>query len=135
MVTIIVLRPSPVQGPSSVFWLDHRVGRASSFFFKSKQRRFSNNKKKTKKNQRVCNRILPGQPAGSYRVFSSPFFLQPGLVPASGWPGSGSTCRAGPSFKTIVTSINGNFCKLEGWVEKFYTQNRSITLMNQWELN
>jgi hypothetical protein len=58
----IVLRPSPVQGPGSGFWLGHRVGRVNSFFKKkSKRRRFSKkNKTKKNKSQRVCNRVLPG---------------------------------------------------------------------------
>jgi len=73
------------------------------FFFKSKRRHFSKKQKKNK-SQRVCNRVLPSQPGcrvnppnqPGHIGFSLPlFFLQPGLVPAPGRPGPGSTCRAG----------------------------------------
>jgi len=67
------------------------------FFKKSKRRRFS----KKKKSQRVCNRVLPGQPPpgqpGNTGFFLSLFFLQPGPVPAPGRPGPGSSHRAGPA--------------------------------------
>jgi hypothetical protein len=47
----------------------------------------------------------PGQP-GHTGFFLPPFFHQPGPVPALGRPGPGSTRRAGPGFKTIVTLWN-----------------------------
>jgi len=47
----------------------------------------------------------PGRPAGSsrsYRVFPSPFFHQPGPVPAPDRPGPGLTRQARPGFKTML---------------------------------
>ena len=93
----IVLRLDPVAGP---------VG-SILFFFKSKQRRFS--KKITKVNRFATG--SPGQPAGlagSHRFFLSPFFLQPGRVPAPGLPGPGSTRRVGSGFKTMIIRIQFN---------------------------
>jgi hypothetical protein len=44
------------------------------------------------------DRVSPGQlPDG--------FLLRPGPVPGPGWPGPGSTRRAGPSFKTMAASF------------------------------
>jgi len=71
----IVLRPARSKAQVPGF---DRV----SFFFKSKRCRFS----KKNKNQRVCNRVLPGQPAGSAEFFLTLFFLQPGPVPAPSRP-------------------------------------------------
>jgi hypothetical protein len=53
-------------------------------------------KEKTKKNksQRVCYRVLPGQP-GHTGFFLPLFFHQPGPVPAPGRPG----------FKTMVYTV------------------------------
>ena len=34
-----------------------------------------------------------------------PFFFQPVPIPVSGWPGPGSTRRAGPYFKTIQKQL------------------------------
>ena len=73
---VIVLRlgpvAGPVQSPGSGFW-------PGQFFFFKNQNDAVLVKQKTKKNksQRVCNRVLLGQPAGSvrsHRVFSSPVF-------------------------------------------------------------
>ena len=66
----------------------NRVVRVNFFLKKLKRRRFS--KKKSTGCNRVFDRVLPGQPvgsAGSHRVFSFLFFLQPGPVLALGRPG------------------------------------------------
>ena len=42
----------------------------------------------------------PGQP--SHDFF---FFFQPASIPVSGWPGPGSTRRAGPHFKTMQKQL------------------------------
>ena len=42
------------------------------------------------------DRVSPGQ-------FPSGFLPPPGPVPGPGWPGLGSTRRAGPGFKTLLT--------------------------------
>jgi hypothetical protein len=42
----------------------------------------------------------PGRP-GSTGPLPSGFLPPPGPVPGSGRPGPGSTCRAGPGFKTV----------------------------------
>jgi hypothetical protein len=65
-------------------------------FFKSKQRRFSKKKKqKLTSCNRVFDRVLPSQPAGSHRVFSSSIFSS--TRPSSSL---GSTCRV--SFQNYV---------------------------------
>jgi len=82
MVFIIVFRPGPVASPGFKFWLGWPG--QFFFFFKSKRYRFS------KKKLTDCNRVLPGQPAGStgsQRVFPYPIF-------SSTRPGS-SPCQAG----------------------------------------
>jgi len=62
----MVLRPGPVQGPGSGFWPGHRVIESVLF----------------KKSQRVCNRVLSGQPGRRVTLgFSFPcFFFNPARV-------------------------------------------------------
>jgi hypothetical protein len=66
---------------------------------------------KEKKNQWICNRVLPGQlgrgvsPPGHIRFFLPLFFLQPGPVLAPGRQGPESTCQAEPGFKTMETIV------------------------------
>jgi hypothetical protein len=52
------------------------------------------------------------------------FLLRPGLVPDPGWPGPGSTRRAGPDFKTMYewTQIRLNIISKSSWIEMDYFQ-------------
>ena len=88
----IVLKPGPVAGPvkdpGSGFW-------PGQFFFLKNQ----NNVVLVKKQKSTG--LQPGL-ASSHRVFSFPFFLQPGPVHVPGRPGPWSTRRAGPGFKTML---------------------------------
>jgi hypothetical protein len=71
---------------------------------------FKKNKKQNevKKKSTGCNRVFDrvNQP-GHTRFFLPLFFLKPGPVPAPGQLGSGSICRVGPDFKTMVSSVSG----------------------------
>jgi len=116
VIGIIIFKPGPVKGPGSGFWPGHRVGWINPYFLKnSKQRHFS---KKKNKSQRVATEFLTGfcrvNPSGRLGHTGSwlfLFFLQPGPVPASGRPGPGLTCRAGPGFKTMI-DIHSNILAL-----------------------
>ena len=64
-----------------------------------------------KKERSGLSRVYPGRPgSGSTRQVDrvlqgqlpSGFLLRPGPVLGPGWPGPGSTHRAGPGFKTMV---------------------------------
>jgi hypothetical protein len=78
-----------------------------SFFLKSKRRHFSK-KKKTKVNGFAAEsyRVNPPSQPGHIGFSLPPFFLQPDPVPAPDRPGPGSTCRAGPGFKTMLGTLD-----------------------------
>ena len=81
-----------------------RVTGLISIFKKLKRYHFS----KKKKNSTGCNRVLPGQPAGSHRVMNFPIF-------SSTWPNS--------SFGLV-----GSWIDPPGWVSKLYIyQNKHPT--------
>jgi hypothetical protein len=117
-LNIIVLRPSlvvgPVQGPGSGFWPSHQVGRVSFFFyFKSKQHRFSKkNKKKIKVNGFTTGSCWVNPP-GHTGFFLPLFFLQPGQVPAPGWPSLESTRRVRPDFKTMLNMVGFTYLSID----------------------
>jgi hypothetical protein len=98
IAAVIVFKPGlmadPVQGLGSGFWLGHRE--PESIFFLNQNDVVLFKKQKSTGCNQVFDRVLPGQPAGSHRVFHSPIF-------SSTWPGSSpeSTRRAGPGFKTM----------------------------------
>jgi hypothetical protein len=83
---VIVLRPGPVADPvQDPTGFDRVTGSAGLvLFLKKLKRRHFSKKKKTKVNGFATG--LPGQPAGSHRVFSSPVFssTRPGSSPGSG---------------------------------------------------
>jgi len=88
-VNTIVFRPSPVQDPGQLI-------------FKKNQNDIVLAKKKKKSTS--CNRVfdLVAGSAGSHQVFSSPIFFQLAPVPTPGRPGTGSTRRIEPGFKTMI---------------------------------
>jgi len=56
------------------------------------------------------SRVDPAGQPDHTGFFLPPFFHQPGPVPDPGRPGPGSTRRAGPGFKTMVSCVYKYLC-------------------------
>jgi hypothetical protein len=87
-VNTIVFRPSPVQDPGQLIFLKNQNDIVLA----------------KKKKSTSCNRVFDrvARSAGSHRVFSSPIFFQLAPIPTPGRPGTGSTRRIEPGFKTMI---------------------------------
>ena len=116
-LNIIVLRPSlvvgPVQGPGSGFWPSHQVGRVSSFFVLNLNNIVLVKKKIKKKVNGFTTGSCWVNPPGHTGFFLPLFFLQPGQVPAPGWPSLESTRRVRPDFKTMLNMVGFTYLSID----------------------